>query len=60
LQPGREGRVRNAWLALLSFVFIGTGIKMMTTEKVAAQHVEGVLIQFNLVFRQVLSKKLPH
>jgi len=33
---------------------------MMRTKEVPAQHAEGVLIQLNLVFRQVLPKKVPH
>jgi hypothetical protein len=47
-------------LALLSFVFILTAIKVMGAEEVLAQHIESIFIQFDLIFRQMLSKKVPH
>ena len=32
----------------------------MRAEEVLAQHIEPIFIQFDLIFRQMLSKKIPH
>jgi len=47
-------------LALLSFVFIRVPVKMVRAEEISTQHLEGILVQFNLVFREVLPKEIPH
>ena len=32
----------------------------MRAIEVSAQHAEGILVQLNLIFRQMLPKKVPH
>src|SRR5439155_6896117 len=60
LQPERDGQIRSAWLALLLFVFIYAAVKVVRAEEVLTQHVEAIIIQLNLFFRQVFPKKTPH